>query len=485
MAAWGIAARAAWTDGGAPFLLPLSFVYAFICLSAWYVCRVLPLEPGADVRARSLPCTSSAAAITSGVWVTLGQGWAAALDSLFAGLDAGALLARTALAAVCRRRAAVLARRRSCYYLLIAFQASRDAETRALELSLLAREAELKALRAQIDPHFLFNSLNSISALTSADPAAARRMCVLLADFLRDTLRLGANAAFTLGEEFDLAERFLAIERVRLGPRLSVTREADPGSRRASCRRCCCSRSSRTPSSTASRISSRAGRSGWPPPAASARSPSRSRTPAIPEAAARGNGHRPGAAPQAPWPHSSATKAPFAWTSSRTLPRRSPHSRGDRRMTIDRRSIAPSDQRRRRRRRSAGAGAPARVPVARIADIEIVAECANGFEAVKAVTELEPDLLLLDVQMPKLDGFEVLELVGDDVTVIFVTAYDSYAIRAFDVHAVDYLLKPFSAERLDEALDRARARIARRASGCRCSALCRRRPAARSRSSGS
>jgi len=94
------------------------------------------------------------------------------------------------------------------------------------------------------------------------------------------------------------------------------------------------------------------------------------------------------------------------------------------------------------------------------ADVEIVAECGNGFEAVKVVAEMRPDLLLLDIQMPKLDGFEVLELIGGDVTVVFVTAYDQYAIRAFEVHAVDYLLKPFSAERLAEALDRARARIA-------------------------
>jgi two-component system LytT family response regulator len=93
--------------------------------------------------------------------------------------------------------------------------------------------------------------------------------------------------------------------------------------------------------------------------------------------------------------------------------------------------------------------------------IEIVAECANGFEAVKVVSELHPDLLFLDVQMPKLDGFEVLELVGRDVAVIFVTAFDQYAIRAFDVHAVDYLLKPFSAERLGEALARARERLQR------------------------
>ena len=99
-------------------------------------------------------------------------------------------------------------------------------------------------------------------------------------------------------------------------------------------------------------------------------------------------------------------------------------------------------------------------------DIEIAAECGNGFEAVKVVAEMRPDLLLLDIQMPKLDGFEVLELIAGDVTVIFVTAYDQYAIRAFEVHAVDYLLKPFSPERLAEALDR-RARASPRRRRCR------------------
>jgi two-component system LytT family response regulator len=97
-------------------------------------------------------------------------------------------------------------------------------------------------------------------------------------------------------------------------------------------------------------------------------------------------------------------------------------------------------------------------------DIEIVAECSNGFEAVKAITELKPDLLFLDVQMPKLDGFEVLELVEHQPAVVFVTAYDQYAVKAFEVHAVDYLLKPFGKERFDEALALARERIARRES---------------------
>lgn len=92
-------------------------------------------------------------------------------------------------------------------------------------------------------------------------------------------------------------------------------------------------------------------------------------------------------------------------------------------------------------------------------EIEILAECANGFEAVKAVAEHKPDLIFLDVQMPKLTGFDVLELIGTDVPVIFVTAYDQYAMRAFDVHAVDYLLKPVGKERFEAALERAKSRM--------------------------
>jgi two-component system LytT family response regulator len=99
-------------------------------------------------------------------------------------------------------------------------------------------------------------------------------------------------------------------------------------------------------------------------------------------------------------------------------------------------------------------------------EIEIAAECANGFEAVKAISEAAPEMLFLDVQMPKLDGFEVLELIStgnpNPPAVIFVTAYDQYAMRAFDAHAVDYLLKPFSAERFERALERAKARVGQR-----------------------
>jgi len=92
-------------------------------------------------------------------------------------------------------------------------------------------------------------------------------------------------------------------------------------------------------------------------------------------------------------------------------------------------------------------------------EIEVAAECSNGFEAVKAYSEHKPDLIFLDVQMPKLTGFDVLELIGEDISVIFVTAYDQYAMRAFEVHAVDYLLKPIGKKRFEEALERAKSRL--------------------------
>jgi two-component system LytT family response regulator len=95
-------------------------------------------------------------------------------------------------------------------------------------------------------------------------------------------------------------------------------------------------------------------------------------------------------------------------------------------------------------------------------DVEILGECANGLEAVKAAAELRPQAVFLDIEMPKLDGFEVLELLDPGIAVVFVTAYDSHALRAFEVHAVDYVLKPFRAERLREALARARERVGQR-----------------------
>ena len=92
-------------------------------------------------------------------------------------------------------------------------------------------------------------------------------------------------------------------------------------------------------------------------------------------------------------------------------------------------------------------------------DVEVVDECRNGFEAIRSVSRLEPDVLFLDIQMPKLDGFEVIELLDSDPLVVFVTAYDDYAVRAFEVHAVDYVLKPVNRERIDAVVDRLHERL--------------------------
>ena len=93
-------------------------------------------------------------------------------------------------------------------------------------------------------------------------------------------------------------------------------------------------------------------------------------------------------------------------------------------------------------------------------EVQVVAECANGFEAVKAVAETGPDVVFLDIQMPKLDGFEVVQLLSPLPAVVFVTAYDQYAIRAFEEGAIDYLLKPYNAARAFETCKRVRARLA-------------------------
>ena len=98
------------------------------------------------------------------------------------------------------------------------------------------------------------------------------------------------------------------------------------------------------------------------------------------------------------------------------------------------------------------------------ADIDILAECSNGFEAVKEITDKKPDLIFLDIQMPKLNGFEMLELLDVHPSIIFTTAFDDYAIKAFEVNAVDYLLKPFSEERFNEALEKAIGRINKKSS---------------------
>ncbi len=199
--------------------LPLTLVYAFFCLSAWYVSRSTPLGPTGQLRLVSTAV--SASVISSAAWLLVARGW---LELFTRGDDLGRVdRAYPALRVLIFGFGVLLyLLSLAISYLLSTFEQSREAERRGLQGQLLAREAELRSLRAQLDPHFLFNSLHSISALTTADPSAARRMCVLLADFLRDSLVLGAEDRITVTREVELARRFLEIERVRFGDRLTI-----------------------------------------------------------------------------------------------------------------------------------------------------------------------------------------------------------------------------------------------------------------------
>lgn len=216
-------------QGSDPFealaiVVPTFVAYGFVCLSAFYVCRAVPVT-------RTGPAAVAAASIVSAVcggllWLALAQGWRAVLRQLapaqpFAGIGAQQQ-SLFAIAVVLYLLALAV------YHVAAAYDAAREAEAQRLEFQVLTRDAELRALRAQLNPHFLYNSLNSISALTSSDPAGARRMCVLLGDFLRSTLKVTALDRVPLSQELALIDAFLAIEQVRFGSRLSLTREIDP-----------------------------------------------------------------------------------------------------------------------------------------------------------------------------------------------------------------------------------------------------------------
>ena len=211
------------------FALPLAILYGFVGLGSFWVCRAAPLELSRLLRAVG---TQLVAALISAIfWLIAGRGWALVLDRYgpLPGLaakqtEAAPLL--LGLGVVLYLLAAAL------HYLLGALEASQEAERRALELEIASREAELRTLRAQIHPHFLFNSLNSINALIAARPEEARRLCVRLGDFLRRSLTLGSREQVPLAEELDLAETLLAIEKVRFGDRLTHEVRADDGVRR-------------------------------------------------------------------------------------------------------------------------------------------------------------------------------------------------------------------------------------------------------------
>ena len=212
------------TEGGSPqeallVALPLGALSAFICLAAWYPCRALPL------REMSIPrlvaAFASAAAFSCAVWIFLGWQWVMVLSRMETMEFAPSRYARQVpLLAATGLLLFLLSA--AVHYVLIAVDQSHRAEKRALELGLLAREAQLQSLRTQVNPHFLFNSLNSIASLISPDPARARQMCVLLSDFLRLSLRAGERERHTLDEEIALAANYLSIEQIRFGRRLKV-----------------------------------------------------------------------------------------------------------------------------------------------------------------------------------------------------------------------------------------------------------------------
>jgi two-component system sensor histidine kinase AlgZ len=221
----GLLARpGAFTIGEAISLAwPLAFVSLFLYLSVWYVIRAAPPRGGRLLR--TVVTHLVAAILTSSVWILSGAGaarllvplWGKTFPSRFAVqvpvlFSTGILLYLLSLA---------------LHAVLLAFEATREAERKALELQVLAREAELEALKAQIHPHFLFNSLNSISALAGTDPMKARAMCLYLSEFLRKSLALGGKKSIPVKEELALAKAYLEVEGLRFGERLSVEEDVE------------------------------------------------------------------------------------------------------------------------------------------------------------------------------------------------------------------------------------------------------------------
>jgi signal transduction histidine kinase len=208
----------------AVFGVPLGLVAAPISLSAWYLCKAMPLSRTSAPRIGATAL--AAAAVTASLWAGLGRLWWSLLAGTAFDLPLDRMVELFTLLFGLGALGYLLAV--TVHYVLQASEMSALAERRALESQIAHRDAELRALRAQIDPHFLFNSLNSIIGLMATDRDQARRMCLSLAEFLRDSLTLGAEARIPLGREAALAEQYLDVERVRFGSRLSFATAVAP-----------------------------------------------------------------------------------------------------------------------------------------------------------------------------------------------------------------------------------------------------------------
>jgi hypothetical protein len=216
--------RFAWVEA-LVLALPLSALYAFVCLGAFWVCRAAPLTTAG--LARVMGAQLAAAALSSLVLFQAAQGWAGLVDRTDLFPRPLREHADTLVPLLLGMGVALYLLSAAGHYLMAAFAASRRAETEALHYQVLSREAELRALRAQLHPHFLFNSLNSISALVGARPDEARRVCLLLADLLRQSLSTGQHDFSTLGQELALVRSYLAVEKVRFGERLLVEEQIE------------------------------------------------------------------------------------------------------------------------------------------------------------------------------------------------------------------------------------------------------------------
>jgi LytS/YehU family sensor histidine kinase len=204
-------------------VVPLAPLYAALCLVAWYPTRATPIQTSGFIR---LVVTQLAAAtLVSSVWMFIALVYISGLVLIerFQNINSHAALAKIIFGIGVLLYLLSVA----LHYVLSSIERSHEAEEQAQEARVLARDAELRALKAQINPHFLFNSLHSISALTTVDAARAREMCITLADFLRSTLGLGEKTLVPLEEEISLIRRFLAVEKVRFGQRLRVHEEID------------------------------------------------------------------------------------------------------------------------------------------------------------------------------------------------------------------------------------------------------------------
>ena len=234
LSAWGViavilaalAVKSSTLTWGESFLMtiPMSLLYAFICLTSFYLCRAFPLRNTGYPRLFGIYLLASM--LSSGLWIMATRGWGFMLHEgfvfpLLTGTNES-IVHLFFLNGILLFLLSVF-----MHYLMIAVDESLAREKQALQQSVLAREAELRALKAQLQPHFLFNSLNSISALTTANPPGAREMSIRLAEFFRKTLKFGASDRVPLAEELALVEDYLTIEQTRFGERLRFEKQID------------------------------------------------------------------------------------------------------------------------------------------------------------------------------------------------------------------------------------------------------------------